>query len=94
MRSFWKGPFIDFNLFFKKKLYLKDKKNNLTAFKNTSFFSRSRRSTILPFLENKCLKVYNGNKYIPLNVKSYHIGHKLGNFVPTKKKCIFRKKTK
>ena len=49
MRSKWKGPFIDFSFFRKKRFYLKDKKRNPFKHKSIAFMLRSRRSTILPF---------------------------------------------
>ena len=94
MRSKWKGPFID-NLFIRKKrFYQKDKIINPFRLKAMPFILRSRRSTILPFFENITLKIYNGNRYFWLSAKLYHVGHKLGDFVLTKKKCIFRNKKK
>lgn len=94
MRSKWKGPFIDFSFFRKKRFYLKDKKRNPFKHKSIAFMLRSRRSTILPFLEHVPLKIYNGNKFCWISTKLHHIGHKFGDFVLTKKKCTFRSKKK
>ncbi len=92
MRSKWKGPFIDFLFLRKKRFYQNDKKKNPFRLKSLAFTLRSRRSTILPFFENIPLKVYNGNKYIWIPTKLYHVGHKFGDFVLTKQKCSFRNK--
>ena len=94
MRSKWKGPFIDFLFLRKKRFYQKDKKKNPFRLKSIAFSMRSRRSTILPFFENIPLKIYNGNKYCWLTTKLHLVGHKTGDFVLTKKKCIFRNKKK
>lgn len=94
MRSKWKGPFIDFLFLRKKRFYLRDKKNNPFRLKNIVFTLRSRASTILPFFENIPTKIYNGNRYIWFLPKTMAVGHKLGDFALTKKKCIFRSKKK
>lgn len=86
MRSFWKGPFIDFVFLRYKRKLLKEKKNTLYR-KGQVLTLRSRRSTILPFLENVGLKIYNGQHYVWLPVKLHHVGEKVGDFVLTKKKC-------
>jgi len=86
MRSLWKGPFID-KLFIRKKQHSLKEKNNHLVFKQGKDLLRSRRSTILPFFENSDCKIYNGNKYLWLSVKTYHIGFKFGDFILTKKRC-------
>ncbi len=84
MRAFWKGPYIDLTLVKKSFKHGDDKSKVLIL--------RSRRSTILPKFDNFGCKIYNGNKYVWLNVKLHHIGFKFGDFILTKKKC--RPKTK
>lgn len=86
MRSFWKGPFIDLVLFRYKRKLLKERKNTVFS-KGQVLTLRSRRSTILPFLEQVTLKVYNGKHYVLIPVKLHHVGEKIGDFVFTKKKC-------
>lgn len=87
MRSKWKGPFIDSLIIRKKNTnFFKDIQN-----KGLALTLRSRRSTILPFFENIGLKIYNGNNYIWVSTKLHHVGHKLGDFVLTKKKCSPKK---
>jgi small subunit ribosomal protein S19 len=79
MRSFWKGPFIDKTI---EKHKLQDDYN---------MEIRSRRSTILPFLVNKTFKIYNGHKYAALTIAEHHVGYKFGDFVLTKKRCVFKR---
>ncbi len=76
-RSFKKGPFIDFHLFKKveKALIQKDKKPIRTW---------SRRSTILPNMVGLTISVHNGRYHIPVYITEDMIGHKLGEFSPTR----------
>jgi len=53
----------------------------------------SRKSTILPFLLGHNITVYNGHKFVKIKVTENMIGHKLGEFVPTRVK-FFYKQTK
>jgi ribosomal protein S19 len=86
MRSLYKGPFIDYTILRQKLKLLKEKKNNIYS-KNSVLTLRTRRSTILPFLENTGLKIYNGQNYVWLSTKLHHVGFKIGDFGWTKKKC-------
>lgn len=81
-RSIWKGPFIDQVLF--KKIAKKNLKNNFKIW--------SRRSVILPQFENIIFQVYNGKTFVPVVVKETMIGHKFGEFVPTRKNFSYKKK--
>ena len=93
MRSSWKNFFIDTLLLKKKRQLLINKKNKIKLSKKPITL-RSRRSTILLYMDNLPLKIYNGLCYTFLRPNLYKIGHKLGDFVLTKKKCIFRNKKK
>jgi len=74
-RSVWKGPFVDHHLLEKVK----------KSDSNRPIKTRSRRSTILPQFMGKMFAVYNGHKFIPVNVDNENmIGHKLGEFAPTR----------
>ncbi|MFT6083273.1 MAG: small subunit ribosomal protein S19 [Alphaproteobacteria bacterium] len=77
-RSTWKGPFIDPKLLNKVKLY---KQNNA----NEPLKTWSRRSTIVPIFVGITFLVHNGKKHIPVYVTEDMIGHKLGEFSPTRK---------
>jgi len=79
-RSLKKGPFIDFRLE-KKVLYLIESK------KKVVIKTWSRSSTITPDFVGQTIAVHNGNKFIPVYVTENMVGHKLGEFSPTR---IFR----
>lgn len=76
-RSVWKGPFVDGYL-------LKKAEVARTAGRNTVIQTWSRRSTILPQFVGLTFGVYNGKKFIPVLVTDEMIGHKLGEFSPTR----------
>ena len=76
-RSLKKGPFVDHHLMAKvdKAAATKDKKPVKTW---------SRRSTILPQFVGLNFQVHNGNKFIPVTVTDEMVGHKFGEFAPTR----------
>ncbi len=76
-RSVWKGPFVDSNL-------LKKAEAAREATRNTVIKTWSRRSTVLPQFVGLTFGVYNGKKFIPVLVTEHMIGHKLGEFSPTR----------
>ena len=76
-RSLKKGPFVDDHL--QKKI---DKMNSTGESK--VFKTWSRRSMITPEFIGHTLAVYNGQKHIPVYVTEEMIGHKLGEFAPTR----------
>lgn len=76
-RSVWKGPFVEKNL-------LKKVEEARNAGKNTVIKTWSRRSTILPNMIGLTFGVHNGQKFIPVLVTDQMIGHKLGEFAPTR----------
>ena len=76
-RSLKKGPFIDFKLD-KKLSAMNDAK------KKTVIKTWSRRSMIAPEFVGHTLAVHNGNKFIPVYVTEFMVGHKLGEFAPTR----------
>ena len=76
-RSVWKGPFID--------AYLLKKADAARASgRNTVIQIWSRRSTILPQFVGLTFGVYNGKKHVPVLVTEEMIGHKFGEFSPTR----------
>jgi len=77
-RSVWKGPFIE-------KSLLKKVEEARASGKNTVIKTWSRRSTILPNMVGLTFGVHNGNKFVPVIVSDQMIGHKLGEFAPTRK---------
>lgn len=76
-RSIKKGPYIDHNL--EKKIEVLNKGNKKTVVKTWS-----RRSTIIPDFVGHTFAVHNGNKFIPVYVTENMVGHKLGEFAPTR----------
>jgi small subunit ribosomal protein S19 len=76
-RSVWKGPFIDRHL-------LKKVEDARQSGKNVIIKTWSRRSTILPQMVGLTFGVHNGKKFIPVLVSDQMIGHKLGEFSPTR----------
>jgi len=77
-RSVWKGPFVDLPLLKKVEEAQASGKSAVTI--NTW----SRRSTILPQFVGLTFNVYNGKKFIPVYVSEDMVGHKLGEFSPTR----------
>ena len=76
-RSVWKGPFVDLHLL-KKAEVAQD------ASRSAPIKTWSRRSTILPQFVGLTFNVYNGQKFIPVSVNEEMVGHKLGEFAPTR----------
>ena len=76
-RSVWKGPFVERSLLKKVEAVRASGKNEVIK-------TWSRRSTILPQFVGLTFGVYNGKKFIPVLVSDQMIGHKLGEFAPTR----------
>jgi len=76
-RSLYKGPFIDYRLI--KKIH----KLNNDKIKST-LKTWSRASTILPDMVGHTIAVHNGKQHFPVFISDQMVGHKLGEFVPTR----------
>jgi len=76
-RSIWKGPFVDPSLL-KKVEKLKSKLNPMPI------KTWSRKSTIIPEFVGISFLIYNGKKFIPIKISEEMVGHKLGEFSPTR----------
>ncbi|HOO08334.1 MAG TPA: 30S ribosomal protein S19 [Cyclobacteriaceae bacterium] len=76
-RSIKKGPYLDARLL--KKVQAMEQSGKKSVIKTWS-----RRSTITPDLIGHTLAVHNGNKFIPVYVTENMVGHKLGEFSPTR----------
>jgi len=76
-RSVWKGPFVD-------SYMLKKAAKSRESGRSEVIKIWSRRSTILPQFVGLTFGVYNGHKHIPVNVTEEMIGHKFGEFAPTR----------
>jgi small subunit ribosomal protein S19 len=79
-RSLKKGPFVDEKLL--KKVEALNKSNQKKVIKTWS-----RATTITPDFVGHTFAVHNGNKFIPVYIQESMVGHKLGEFAPTR---IFR----
>ena len=76
-RSLKKGPFVDSNLV--DRIEEMNRKNEKKIFQTWS-----RRSTITPDFVGHTISVHNGKKFIPVYVTENMVGHKLGEFAPTR----------
>ena len=73
----WKGPFVEESLMKKVDKYKDDPKK-------IPIKTWSRKSTILPDFVGVSFQIYNGKKFIPITVSEDMVGHKLGEFAPTR----------
>ena len=76
-RSLKKGPFVDDHLM--KKIELLNRR-----FEKKVVKTWSRRSTIFPEMVGHTIAVHNGKKFVPVYVTENMVGHKLGEFAPTR----------
>ena len=76
-RSVWKGPFVDPSLL--KKVEKIRNQSNASPIKTWS-----RKSTIIPEFVGISFLIYNGKKFIPIKISEEMVGHKLGEFAPTR----------
>jgi len=76
-RSVWKGPFVDRHLLKKVDVVRSSSRKEVIK-------TWSRRSTILPQMVGLTFGVHNGKNFIPVLVTAQMIGHKLGEFSPTR----------
>ena len=76
-RSVWKGPFIDGYLMKKADKVRESGRNEVIK-------TWSRRSTIMPQFVGLTFGVHNGTKFIPVSVSEEMVGHKFGEFAPTR----------
>ena len=76
-RAVWKGPFVEESLMKKVDKYKTDPKK-------IPIKTWSRKSTIIPDFVCVSFLIYNGKKFIPITVSEDMVGHKLGEFAPTR----------
>ena len=76
-RSIWKGPFVDPSLI--KKVEKMSAQSNKAPIKTWS-----RKSTIIPEFVGFSFLIHNGKKFIPIKISEEMVGHKLGEFSPTR----------
>ena len=82
-RSTWKGPYINNTLLKKATAVKKTGKREVIK-------TWSRSSTIIPDFVGLTFGVYNGQKFVPVSINENMVGHKLGEFSPTR---LFRSHT-
>ena len=76
-RSVWKGPFVELSLLKKAETVRASGRNEIIKI-------WSRRSTILPQFVGLTFGVHNGHKHVPVLVTENMVGHKFGEFAPTR----------
>ena len=76
-RSVWKGPFVEESLI--KKVEKQKNESQKRPIKTWS-----RKSTIIPEFIGVSFLIYNGKKFIPVTISEDMVGHKLGEFSPTR----------
>ena len=76
-RAVWKGPFVEESLMKKVDKYKIDPKK-------IPIKTWSRKSTIIPDFVGVSFLIYNGKKFIPIKISEEMVGHKLGEFSPTR----------
>ncbi|MBV8701788.1 30S ribosomal protein S19 [Bradyrhizobium sp.] len=77
VRSVWKGPFVEASLLKKADAARASGRHDVIKI-------WSRRSTILPQFVGLVFGVYNGQKHVPVSVNEEMVGHKFGEFSPTR----------
>ncbi len=76
-RSLKKGPFVDTHLLAKVQILNRTRERRVIR-------TWSRRSTIVPEMVGHTIAVYDGRKHVPVYVTENMVGHKLGEFAPTR----------
>ena len=76
-RSVWKGPFVEGSL-------IKKAEKARGSVRSEVIKTWSRRSTIMPQFVGLTFGVYNGHKFLPVQVNENMVGHKFGEFSPTR----------
>ena len=76
-RAVWKGPFVEESLMKKVDKYKTDPKK-------IPIKTWSRKSTIIPDFVGVSFLIYNGKKFVPITISEDMVGHKLGEFAPTR----------
>jgi len=83
-RVIWKGPYIENNLLKKVRVSNSVLNNNVKTI--------SKNSILLPKFFGLTLQIYNGKTFITIKITNEMIGHKLGEFVSTRKQFSYKKK--
>ncbi|AUG91511.1 30S ribosomal protein S19 [Candidatus Hodgkinia cicadicola] len=81
-RSSWKPPYVE------STLLARAQRNELLQREATR--TRSRKTYIVPKLIGKLLEIHNGKQFIRLRITEDMVGHKLGEFSPTRRLCVHK----
>ena len=76
-RAIWKGPFVEESL-------IKKVEKQKSGLNKKPIKTWSRKSTIIPDFVGVSFLIYNGKKFIPITISEDMVGHKLGEFAPTR----------
>jgi len=76
-RSVWKGPFVEGSL-------IKKAEKARQTVRSEVIKTWSRRSTIIPDMVGHTVAVHDGRKHVPVYITESMVGHKLGEFAPTR----------
>lgn len=79
-RAKWKGPFVSNDLLQEYKIL------------KSEIYTKSRKSTIIPAFVGLVINIHNGKGFSKVKITESMIGHKLGEFSPTRKRFSFKKK--
>ncbi|AUG33860.1 30S ribosomal protein S19 [Candidatus Hodgkinia cicadicola] len=81
-RSSWKPPYVE------SALSARVQQDELSGRETTR--TRSRKTYIVPELIGKTLEIHNGKQFVRLRITEDMVGHKLGEFSPTRKPCVHK----
>jgi small subunit ribosomal protein S19 len=93
-RSVWTVPFLEYHLFKELKKATLQQKESKKRNQQKRLTLWSRRSVILPQTIGFKVNLYNGKKFVPIVISEEMVGHKLGEFVPTRVRLNHKVKTK
>nr|YP_010377447.1 ribosomal protein S19 [Hemiaulus sinensis]QYB23183.1 ribosomal protein S19 [Hemiaulus sinensis] len=85
-RAKWKGPYVQKSLLSQFSNKKSNSKNEITTY--------SRKSVIIPLFVGSTVNIHNGKTFSKIKITENMIGHKLGEFSPTRKRFSFKKKKK
>lgn len=83
-RSSWKNMYVHFNTF----VTTLNGSNDTTVLSKPQYVTKARNCTITETFIGKTYKIYNGKSYVSIEITPDMVGHKLGEFVKTKRRAI------
>ena len=85
-RAKWKGPYVQKSLLSQFSIKNLNSKNEIVTY--------SRKSVIIPLFVGSVINIHNGKTFSKIKITENMIGHKLGEFSPTRKRFSFKRKKK